>query len=78
MVPKLVKNDQRGFIPGRRILDNVMEFQVWREGLQGEEGMLLLDFAKAYDRVDHKYLDRVLRRMGIPTKVRGVIQDLYC
>ena len=55
-----------------------MEFQVWREGLQGEEGMLLLDFAKAYDRVDHKYLDRVLRRMGIPTKVRGVIQDLYC
>ena len=49
VVPRLVKNDQRGFIPGRRILDNVMEFQVWQKGMKGEEGLLLLDFAKAYD-----------------------------
>ena len=58
---------QTGFVPKRCILDNIFlafEAMEWTMENQQDLSMLLLDFEKAYDRVNWTFLKKVMERMG--------------
>ena len=60
---------QSAFIPGRQMIDSIVMAEeivaAWRRS--GTSGFLWkVDFAKAYDSIDWRYLWNVLRRRGFP------------
>ncbi|KAL3693100.1 hypothetical protein R1sor_006751 [Riccia sorocarpa] len=67
VLPTLVDMQQTGFVMGRRITDNVLSLKIgqeWAKWSNQKALFLKLDFIKAYDRVDYKYLGRTLEMMG--------------
>ena len=69
MIDELVRPAQSAFIPGRQMMDSVVMAEeivaAWRR--QGTKGFLWkVDFAKAYDSIDWRFLWRVMRRKGFP------------
>ena len=39
--------------------------------------LVLLDWAKAFDTVDHEALHEALNRMNVPLKMKNVIREIY-
>ena len=76
MLESLIHPTQTGFIKDRNILDNIFTFwEVVLLALMRDESMavLLLDFEKAYDRVDWAFLEATMLQMGFPELwIRGV------
>ena len=71
--------DQKGFIPFRYITEHTRLATVVAHmaSTSGTNGYILsLDQAKAYDRVDHSWLIRVLRTMGIEADLVSMIADI--
>lgn len=69
VAPSIIHHDQRGFIPKRFIVENVLELQMILEECKknGLKAILAaLDFEKAFDKVDHDYICRVLQAYGFP------------
>ena len=68
---------QTGFVPNRCILDNIfLAFEAIEWTLENKQdlSMLLLDFEKAYDRVNWTFLRQVMGKMGFhPTWIRQVM-----
>ena len=69
VIDELVRPAQSAFIPGRQMMDSVVMAEemvaAWRR--QGTKGFLWkVDFAKAYDSIDWRFLWRVMRRKGFP------------
>ncbi|XP_074314076.1 uncharacterized protein LOC141649280 [Silene latifolia] len=65
----IVSENQSAFTPGRAIADNILiAFEVFHymKNSKSTEGVMAvkLDMAKAYDRVEWHFLERVLRSMG--------------
>lgn len=61
---EIIHKDQAGFVPGRDILDHVKMAQMVAEYCEvtEQDGCLIaLDQEKAYDRIDHEYLDNTRR-----------------
>ena len=61
---------QTGFVPNRCILDNIfLAFEAIEWTLENKQdlSMLLLDFEKAYDRVNWTFLRQAMERMGFHT-----------
>ena len=72
-------DDQKGFVPGRLITDHTrLASSVCHLACStGTNGYIVgLDQAKAYDRVDHVWLLRVLSRMGIDPDLISCILDV--
>ena len=77
IVKHLVENDllpknQHGFITGRSTLSQLLNqieqlIRAWEEGKTTDT--VYLDFAKAFDKVDHNILCRKIKRLGITGKV---------
>ena len=76
LLETLIHPTQTGFVKGRSILDNIFTFweAVSIARLREEDmAILLLDFEKAYDRVDWGFLEGTMLRMGFPEIwIRGV------
>ena len=65
LLPKLIHPDQTGFIPGRWIGENIEAVQnLIEEGNKYQGVLASVDFEKAYDRVEHAYLEAVLIKFG--------------
>ena len=64
VIHKIVTSNQSGFIPKRDIRNNVVEAHYILRQLvrtKNKGSLLLLDFEKAYDRVDRDFLYKVLK-----------------
>ncbi|MCO5581581.1 hypothetical protein L7F22_035469 [Adiantum nelumboides] len=74
--PDLIHSSQTGFVQDRSILDNVVSFYEaveWARQTDQPTAIMLLDFEKAYDRVDWGFLEGTLHRMGFPDAwIRGI------
>lgn len=80
LLPDLIHDTQTGFVQDRSILDNVFTFSEVTERAQysGQHlAILLLDFEKAYDRVDWSFLEGTLERLGFPLGWIQGISALY-
>ena len=74
----LIKNSQHGFRSGRSCLTNLIEFQnqltQWiDQGMPCD--VVFLDFAKAFDKVDHGRLKAKLEAFGIAGDLLGWLAD---
>src|SRR5260370_26223170 len=77
---KLVHKCQAAFIKKRSIHDQI-NLVTWMTDLceiTGQNGAIItLDQEKAYDKIRHDYLWRVLKEMNIPNSMINTIQSLY-
>ncbi|GLJ49275.1 hypothetical protein SUGI_1041170 [Cryptomeria japonica] len=84
ILPKIISSTQTGFIKGRYILENVItswEAMNWAKLSQQNCAMLLLDFEKAYDRVEWNFISMTLEAFGFPTRfcnlVKMMMNDVF-
>ncbi|KAL3686353.1 hypothetical protein R1sor_008927 [Riccia sorocarpa] len=79
LVPKLVDPEQTGFVDGRSITDNILCVKLSQE-LAGQRNVpslfYKLDFAKAFDHVQHEFLWETMRQMGFCQNYIELIQGL--
>lgn len=65
-----ISRNQSAFVPNRQILDNIILshecMHYLKNKRQGKEGFMAikLDMSKTYDRVDWKFLEDMMKRMG--------------
>lgn len=70
ILPKLIDESQSAFVADRSIHDNVIiafeTLHALKNKRRGREGdvALKIDISKAYDRIDWRFLDNILRQMG--------------
>lgn len=67
ILPKIIPENQGGFIQGRQIVDNFILVQeaIHSSLLRKEQGMAIkLDLANAFDRVNHSFLLNVMSKFG--------------
>lgn len=77
---RCIGKHQAGFLPGRSYFDHVKEIQGLLDLAKERQDRLyvvLLDQEKAYDRVDHVFLWKVLLRFGVPEELTRAIQGCY-
>ena len=85
MLNDIIRPNQTRFIKGRSIIDNVFlafETMDWAVESQQPMVMLLLDFEKAYDRVEWKFLEGTMQALGFDGQwilwTRALYQDSWC
>lgn len=76
----VIKPNQTGFVEGRSILDNIFMAQEalgWVEESEQDLVLLLLDFEKAFDRIEWGFLFTTLTRLGFSDKWVRWVASLY-
>lgn len=77
-IQSLISHTQHGFLKGRSLLTNVMDFTVrtidgFSSGLQTD--VIYTDFSKAFDTVNHVLLIKKLNLLGFPNQLLYWIQS---
>jgi exonuclease III len=78
VIGSVISESQSAFIKGRQILDGILVAnEVVDEARRQNKELLLfkVDFEKAFDSIDWRYLDAVLLKMGFPTLWRKWIKE---
>ena len=76
----IIHTSQAGFMQYRSIFDNIFLFwELSASAMAKKEHLiiLLLDFEKAYDRVNWDFLEEAMRRLGFPEAWIIVVATLY-
>jgi retron-type reverse transcriptase len=80
VVLKIVHKNQYGFLKGRNIQDCIawaFEFLYQCEKSKKEIILLKLDFAKAFDTIDHSAMIKILKQMGFDNKWLLWIEQIF-
>ncbi len=80
VAPDIVHNSQAGFVPGRRLRNHTQLAKMmieWAELTESNGAMVALDQEKAYDKIAHDYLWRVLASFGVPLSYIQTVKALY-
>ena len=69
---------QAGFRKGRGIRDQIANI-CWfiKKAREFQENICFIDYAKAFDYVDHNKLWKILIKMGIPDHLTCLLRNLY-
>ena len=79
VLPQLISKNQSTFLPERLIIENILvAFELLHyldHKKEGRDGFMAvkLDMSKAYDRVEWKFIEEVMRRMGFHERWIGWI-----
>ena len=79
ILPLIILDAQLTFVPGRSIFDNVLAafeaIHYMKRKTKGKKGnvALKIDISKAYDRINWRYLEAMLRRMGFDSHFIAMI-----
>ncbi|KAL3681393.1 hypothetical protein R1sor_024349 [Riccia sorocarpa] len=79
IIPKLVDEEQCGFVEGRNIIDNVVCLKLSQDvtDITGEASIFCkLDFMKAFDRVQHQFLWDTMIAMGFSLEFIDLVKCL--
>ena len=71
---------QTGFIPGRDIRENIILTQTIIDRMVQQNspgGILLIDWAKAYDRISHEAIWAVAEKIGLPQHGQSFLKAIY-
>ncbi len=77
---EVIRPNQTGFVEGRSILDNVFMAQEslgWAEESNQDLVLLLLDFEKAFDRIEWGFLFKALDKLGFSPTWVSWVASLY-
>ncbi|KAK0595713.1 hypothetical protein LWI29_009285 [Acer saccharum] len=78
VINSVIGESQMAFVKNRQILDSVVItdeiIHEWRKRKEGGGLMVKLDFEKAYDTLDHSFLNDLLEKMGFGVKWRRWIE----
>ncbi len=80
VAPLLINRAQAGFVPGRKIHNHTQLARMmmsWAEVNEADGAIVALDQEKAYDRIDHAYLWRVLEKFKLPDTFIKLVRALY-
>ncbi|KAL3675948.1 hypothetical protein R1sor_025896 [Riccia sorocarpa] len=75
----LVGNQQKGFVKGRSIIDNILNYQLgqdWAFHSKQPALFIKLDFQKAFDRISHVYLISLLHAMNFHQDFINLVEGL--
>lgn len=79
-ISSAIGSSQRGFIPGRSMLKNVLEVDTRLRtacACSGAAGAVFFDFEAAFPTLSHSYLHHLLERLRLPACVRQFVRSLY-
>ena len=69
---------QAAFRKGRRTIDQIANIcWIIEKAREFQKNMCLIDYAKAFDYVDHNKLWKILKEMGIPDHLTCLLRNLY-
>ena len=80
ILEKVISSAQRGFLPGRSMLQNVVEVdcEMRAASLQSDRAAaVFFDFAAAFPSLAHDYMLDVLRLLGLPLSFVYFVENLY-
>jgi hypothetical protein len=80
VAPTLLHKSQAGFVPGRSISEQTKLIELlinYAEASEQNGVIIALDQEKAYDKIAHDYLWKVLKAFGIPEKFITTVKALY-
>jgi hypothetical protein len=80
VAPTLIHKSQAGFVPGRSISEQtkLIELMInYAEVTEQNGAIVALDQEKAYDKIAHDYLWKVLTTFGIPEEFISTVKALY-
>ena len=81
VLPKLIHEDQKGFVKGRFIGDNIrlMYDTIFYTELHNIPGLLLtIDFEKAFDSVAWSFIEKTLQTFNFGSDIKRWISTFYC
>lgn len=79
-LPTIIGTQQTAAIPGREIFNNLNLIRDIIEYAKNKNKTFYLvnfDQEKAFDRLNHKYIEKVLKRFGFPKKFIQLVQTMY-
>ena len=69
---------QSGFRKGRGTRDQIANIHwIIKKAREFQKNICLIDYAKAFDCVDHNKLWKILKEMGMPDHVTCLLRNLY-
>ena len=69
---------QAGFRKGRGTTDQIANIRwIIKKTREFQKNFCFIDYAKAFDCVDHNKLWNILKKMGIPDHITCLLRDLY-
>ena len=80
VLPNLINEDQTGFVPGRYIGDNIRLIYDIIHHLESENqpGLIVsIDFEKAFDSVNWKFMNTVLEKIGFGNDIMQWVNTFY-
>ena len=78
-LPKIVKTDQKAFVAGRQLHEGILNQRITIEHClkaKNEGALVAIDFAKAFDSVEHSALWKALRAYGFSEYLSGLVKTL--
>jgi hypothetical protein len=78
---KILKLQQNGFIKTKSIFNNIIEIRVILKKIKEKNvkkgGFLLLDFEKAYNRMNREFIWKMMNKMGFDEKFINILEKIH-